>query len=162
MNQYQWPSRLPHYAQQTRHVNPMPVQCWSTVTSCSQQPFNTEQCFLLAVVCPLSTSWHEPMSINIGPASPVLASIQSALVSTSCWQKCVHIVYTAPMPFKCRPASYTMARHGTNVGYTNTLPVVGLCSIDSTSRMLWIKAGLMLARCLWRWPTFSKAPNTKR
>ena len=28
---------------------------------------------------------------NVGPASPVLASIHSALVSTSCWQERVHI-----------------------------------------------------------------------
>ena len=38
--------------------------------------------------------------VNVGPASPALASIHSALVSTSCWRKFVHIVYTAPMPFK--------------------------------------------------------------
>ena len=49
---------LPHHAQQTRHVNPKPVQCWSTVASSSRQSFNTEQCFLLAVVCPQSTSGH--------------------------------------------------------------------------------------------------------
>ena len=33
----------------------------------------------------------------------------------------LHIVYTAPMPFKCWPASYTMARHLTNLRYTDTL-----------------------------------------
>ena len=59
--------------------------------------------------------------LNIGPTSQVLASIHSALVSTSCWQKCIHILYTAPMPFKCWPASYTMTRHWTNVRYTDTL-----------------------------------------
>ena len=30
------------------------------------------------------------------------------------------------------------------------------------STMLWTKAGLMLARRLWRWPTFSVAPNITR
>ena len=37
--------------------------------------------------------------LNVGPASPVLASINSALISISCWRKCVHIglVYTDPM-----------------------------------------------------------------
>ena len=60
--------------------------------------------------------------LNVGPASPVLAIIHSVLVSTSCWQKWVHIVYTAPMPFKCWPASYTMAWHRTNVCYTDILP----------------------------------------
>ena len=29
--------------------------------------------------------------LNVGPASPVLASIHSALVSTSCWRERVHI-----------------------------------------------------------------------
>ena len=33
--------------------------------------------------------------------------------------------------------------------------MVGLCSIDYTSTMLWTKSGLMLAHRLWRWPTFS-------
>ena len=49
-------------------------------------------------------------------------SIHSALVSISCWRECVQIVYTAPMPFKYWPASYTMARHRTNGRYTDTLP----------------------------------------
>ena len=61
--------------------------------------------------------------LNVRPASPVLASIHSARVSTSCWRY----------------------RHA-----------------GGTSTMLWTKAGLMLARCLWRWPTFSVAPNTTR
>ena len=64
--------------------------------------------------------------LNVGPASPVLASIHSALVNTSCWRECVHIVYNKPMPFKCWPATYTMARHRTNVRYTNTLLNGGL------------------------------------
>ena len=44
------------------------------------------------------------------------------LVSTSCWQECVHLVYTASMSFKCWPALYTIVWHRTNVCYTNTLP----------------------------------------
>ena len=54
--------------------------------------------------------------------SLVLASIHSALVSTSCWLECVHIVYTTPVQFKCWPVSYTMARRRINVRYTDTLP----------------------------------------
>ena len=61
--------------------------------------------------------------LNIGPASPVLASIHSALVSTPSWR-------------------YWYA------GGTGTI----LCT----------KAGLMLARRLWRWPTFSVTPNMIR
>ena len=34
----QRPKRLPHYAQQTRHFNPMPSQRWSTAGS-GHQPF---------------------------------------------------------------------------------------------------------------------------
>ena len=60
--------------------------------------------------------------LNVGSASPVLASIHSALVSTSCWRESINIVYTTPMLFKGWPASYTMARHWTNVRYTDTLP----------------------------------------
>ena len=38
--------------------------------------------------------------LNVGSALPMLASIHSLLVSTSCWRDCVHIACTAPMPFK--------------------------------------------------------------
>ena len=37
----------------------------------------------------------------------------------------MHIVYNDPMPFKCWPVSYTMARHRTNARYTDTLPING-------------------------------------
>ena len=70
----------------------MPVQRQFTVASSGDQPFNTGQCFLLAEVCPQSTSWHR----------------------------------------------------------------------SNTSTMLWTIAGLMLARRLWRWPTFSVVPNMTR
>ena len=51
-------SRQVAYHQQTRHVNLMPVQRWTTVASSGHQPFNTGQCFMLAVVCSQSTSCH--------------------------------------------------------------------------------------------------------
>ena len=60
--------------------------------------------------------------LNVGPASPVLDSIHLALVSTLSWQKCVYIVYTAPMLFKCWPASYIMSRYRTDVRYIDLLP----------------------------------------
>ena len=36
----------------------------------------------------------------------VLAGIYSVLNSTSCWQDCVHIAYTAPELFNCWPATH--------------------------------------------------------
>ena len=39
----------------------------------------------------------------------------------------VNIVYNAPMPFKCWPASYTMARHQTNARHADTLPGQWAC-----------------------------------
>ena len=45
------------------------------------------QCLLLAASGP--TSLHPPQCLlNVGPASPVLAIIHSAPVSTSCWREC--------------------------------------------------------------------------
>ena len=137
MDLYQRPSGLPHYAQQTRHVNPMPVQHWSTVAGSDHQPFNTGQCFLLAVVWPQSTSWHRS---NV---SSMVGQLRC------CWPvsiQCVHIVYTTPMTFKCCPASYIMTRHRTNVRYTDTLLGQWWARVhDYTITMLWNKAGLMLA-----------------
>ena len=66
--------------------------------------------------------------LNVGPASTVLASIHSAIVSTSCWRECV------PMPFKCWPMLYTMARQRTNARNVHRHiagSMVGLCSIDT-------------------------------
>ena len=100
---------LPHHVQQTQHVNPIPVQCWSTVAGSGHQPFWT----VLFVGGGVSTEYKlTPIQcmLNVGPASQVLGSIHSALVSTSL--------------------------------------------------MLWTKAGLMLARRLWRWPTFSAKHDT--
>ena len=74
--------RLPHYTQQTRHVNPMPVQCWSTVAGSVHQPFNTGQCCWLWCVQAATIQ----CLLNFEPASPVLGSIHSALVNTSCWR----------------------------------------------------------------------------
>ena len=48
----------------------------------------------------------------------------SQYLSTSCWRDWVHIAYTAPMPFKCWPASCTIARHWTNARYTDTWPAI--------------------------------------
>ena len=76
---------------------------------------------------------HNVALVNVGSASPVLASIHSVLVSISCWRDCVHIAYTAPMPHTCWPASYTMAWHRTNASYT--------VSTGSTPRICWA-AGL--------------------
>ena len=70
-------------------------------------------------------------SVKCWASVPVLASIHSALVSTSLWWECVHMAYTALMPFKCWPASYTMARHRTNARYTSTLAGCMLASIHS-------------------------------
>ena len=99
--------------------------------------------------------------LNVGPASQVLASIHSALVKSSCWQECVHIVYNAPMPLKCWPASYTMAWHHSNACYTDTMPGQWWACVANTGSgtMLW-KAGLLYARCLWCWLTFNVAPKT--
>ena len=61
----------------------------------------------------------------------VLASIDSALVSTSLWWECLHMAYTALKPFKCWPASYTMPWHRTNARYTSTLAGFVLANIHS-------------------------------
>ena len=41
----------------------------------------------------------------------MLANINSALVSTACWREWMHIVYTAPMSFKCWPESVLAIIH---------------------------------------------------
>ena len=67
------------HSEQTRDVHPMPVQCWPAVSYAGPS-------IKRAVVQRLvfaDSSW----SGSAGSASPVLASIHSALVSTSC----VHI-----------------------------------------------------------------------
>ena len=77
---------------------------------------------------------------NVGPTSSTLAQhctnatqvlcarwVLSGPVSTASAQQTrhsqyVHIVYNAPMPFKCWLASYTMARYRINARYADTLP----------------------------------------
>ena len=59
--------------------------------------------------------------LNVGPVSgqyPFSPSQYFMLAGL------LHIAYTAPMPFKCWPASYTMARHRINARYTDTLPAI--------------------------------------
>ena len=82
---------------------------------------------------------HTPTQclLNVEPASPVLASIHSVLVSTSCWRDYVHIAYTAPMPFKCWPALYTMARYWTNARYSR---LYRLCQHDALNQS-WVNDG---------------------
>ena len=84
------------------------TQCWPTVRDTgpvsNQHWFNTS--CLLGRCLAVHTAGREykptptQCLLNVVPASPVLASIHSVLVSTSCWRDCVHIAYTAPMPFK--------------------------------------------------------------
>ena len=78
----------------------MQVQCWPTVCDAgptsNQHWFNTS-CLLIAagLVVPTAGGDYKPTPtqclLNVGPASPVLASIHSALVSTSCWRERVHV-----------------------------------------------------------------------
>ena len=110
-------------------VDPMLVhclRCWLSIKPALVQRLGFAglrvwQCILLA-------GEYKPTPtqclLNIGPASLVLASIHSVLVSTSCWRDCLHIAYTAPMQSYCWPASYTIARHRTNARYTDTFPAI--------------------------------------
>ena len=133
MDPYWRPTRLLHYAQRTHQ----PIADSTLFNHRRFWPSTIQLWTVLSVAGGVSTEYNLiPIQclLNVRPASPVLAIIHSDLVSNSCWRKCVHTVYTAPMLFKCWPASYTMTRHRNNVRYTNILQ--GLCSIDYTSTML--------------------------
>ena len=80
----QWPRRPPHYAQQTRNVNPLPVYRWSTVAGYSHSTLDSAFCWLWCVHS--VQVYTDPMSVNVGPASPELGSIHSALVVNSYWR----------------------------------------------------------------------------
>ena len=111
------------------------TQCWSnsgpTSATLAQHQTSTGStprvCWAAGLAVHTDGGEYKPTPtqclLNVGPASPMLASIHSALVSTSFWR-------------------YMHA--------------------GSTGKILWTKAGLMLAHRLWRWPTFSVAPNTTR
>ena len=64
----------------------------------------------------------DPMSGECWASVTGASQYPFSLVSTSCWRECLHIAYTAPMPFKCWSALYTMAQRRTNARYTDTLP----------------------------------------
>ena len=123
------------HSQQTRcwpNADPMMthrLRCWPNIK------LALVQCLVFAGLCSKAAGlvlltaggdYKPPPTqylVNVGPASPVLASIHSVLISTSFWW------------------------------YRHT---------GGTGTMLWTKAGLMLARHLWRWPTFSVAPSKTR
>ena len=120
----------------------------------------------------LCSSGSPECLLNVGSASPVMASIHAALVSTSCWRDCVHIAYNAPIPFKCWPESYTMAGHRTNACYNNTLPAIPTIPAQCFEPR-WVNVGppsVTLANIQrdakqdsiqrWRWP-LAKSPNAK-
>ena len=46
-----------------------------------------------------------------------------------------------PMPFKCWPASYTMARHRTNAHYTDTLPAIPIIDQYNVLNQSWVNVG---------------------
>ena len=65
------------------------------------------------------------------------------------------------------PPSATLAQHKTSTGVywaagwqCKPTPNRYLVNVGPAPPVLWTKAGLMLARRLWRWPTFSVASNT--
>ena len=95
------------HSQQTRDVEPMLVQCWPTV--CNSSPTSNQHWFdaLCLLVLRSIARWSGSAYITslvvitaggeykptptqclliVRPASPVLASIHSVLVSTSCWR----------------------------------------------------------------------------
>ena len=87
---------------------------------------------------------------NAGPPLSALSINLSTLDSAFCWRWCVQRVQadTDPMSVKC----------WASVASIHSALVSTSCwryQYDA-----WTKAGLMLARRLWRWPTFSVAPNT--
>ena len=82
------------------YFDPMLVQCWPTV--CDARPASNQHwfnalCLLIAAgLVVLTAGGNYKLTptqclLNDGPVSPVLASIHSALVSTSCWRERVHI-----------------------------------------------------------------------
>ena len=81
------------HSQQTQDVVPILVQCWATVCDAGpasyQHWFNT-LCLLgcgSGSACAAGGEYKPTPTqclLNVGPASPVLASIHSVLVSTSC------------------------------------------------------------------------------
>ena len=83
----------------TRDVDPMPVQFWANICnadSASNQHWFNVSCLMIAAGLVVLTAGgdYKPTPtqclLNVGPASLVLASIYSALVSNSCWREHVH------------------------------------------------------------------------
>ena len=82
------------HSQQTRDVDLMLVQCWPTVCNAGsalvQRLVSSGLRSIAAGLLVVLTAGGEykltstQCLLNVGPASPVLASIYSALVSTSC------------------------------------------------------------------------------
>ena len=76
------------------------------VHRCRLWPSTIQHCTVLSVGGGLSTEYkltQVQCLLNVGPASPVLASIYSALVSTSCWWKCVYILPESTPPSQDPP-----------------------------------------------------------
>ena len=83
-------------SQQTPDPNPMLVQCWPTICNAgpaSNKPWISASCLLgcnTGLVVLTAGGEYKPTPteylLNVGPASPVMVSIYSALVSTSCWR----------------------------------------------------------------------------
>ena len=122
------------------------------------------------VTLPANTTLTQCWS-NAGPLSAMLAQHQTSTGSTPrvCWA--AFNSSWSSIAYCCSDYKPTPTQCLLNVG--PALPVLASIHsvLDSTSccryrqaggtgTMLWTKAGLMLARRLWRWPTFSIAQNT--